>query len=327
MIRPAVHTFRNHPYQYVYFNGLSGGIEKAFGQFELDYYYHSMRGAVEWVMDNAEPKADGSKTLIGSWHIESTDYFLRKDTASFATRFARWGQRYEFDWDYLVFPVTGISGEYLRGPGFPPADCVHTIDVDNVPIAVILKRQTKDDLYAVQQLKAGNVDSAVTLFNNVLAVNPTNETALANLASISMQRGANDDAISLCDRLLTVDPSNPQASQIKVYALLNSGRSDEAAAMLDALKSKAQFSFPFTITAQLYAQQGNVNAALAELNSMLDQGLMDQDAFNLYVQIRMSQGADQNSAAYGFYTAYANGLEKTGDVVAADNLRRQLRGY
>lgn len=326
LVPPALHTVRNHPYEYVYFNELGGGVKKAFGHYELDYYYHSMREATEWVVANAEPKPDGEKTLVGSWHVESTRYFLRNDSTRFATRFVRWAQRYEYEWDYLVFPITGISGDYLLSPNFPPKDCVHTVDVDGKPIALVLKRQTKDDYNAVQLMRAGNVDSAVVLFENVLQQMPDNETALSNMANIYLQQGQADKAIDYCNRLLAIDGNNPQANQILVYAYLNSGKQQEAAALLDKIKAKGQDAFAYSLTARLYAQQGNINGALNEINAMLDKGLMDQEGLNIYVQLRMSQGSDQNSAVYGFYSAYANGLEKKGDKKAAEQLRKQMNG-
>lgn len=326
LVPPALHTVRNHPYEYVYFNELAGGVKKAFGHYELDYYYHSMREATEWVVANAEPKTNGEPTIVGSWHIESTKYFLRNDSARFATRFVRWGQRYEYDWDYLVFPITGISGNYLLSHSFPPSDCVHTVDVDGVPIALVLKRQTKDDLRGVQLLKEGHVDSAAMLFSNALQMSPDNVTALSNMANIELQRGNYDKCIDFCNRLNDADPSNQQGQQLLVYAYLNSGRQQEAASLLDKLKAEGLSSFPFTMTAQLYAQQGNVSAAQNELNAMLDRGLMDQDALNLYVRLRMAQGSDQNAAVYSFYSAYANGLEKNGDKKGAEQLRKQMNG-
>lgn len=326
MLPPALHTVRNHPYEYVYFNELSGGVKKAFGHYELDYYYHSMREATEWVVANAEPRSDGAKTIIGSWHIESTKYFLHGDTTRFQVRFIRWAQRYEYDWDYLVFPLTGVSGEYLLGPQFPPKDCVHTVDVDGKPIALILKRQTKDDYDALELLKSGAVDSAVVLFNKVLTLNPYNETALQNLASIGLQQRRYSEVIDHCNRLLEVDPTNPTAGQLLIYAYLESGRQQEAVAMLDKMKAEAKYAYPFTITARLYAQRGDLSSAMAEINNMLSRGLMDQEALQLYVQLSAMNGVDQNAATYAFYTAYANGLEKSGDKKAAENLRKQMRG-
>lgn len=326
MLPPALHTVRNHPYEYVYFNELGGGVKKAFGNYELDYYYHSMREATEWVVDNAEPRADGEKTIIGSWHIESTKYFLHGDTTRFQVRFIRWAQRYEYDWDYLVFPLTGVSGDYLLSPQFPPKDCVHTIDVDGKPIALILKRQTKDDYAAIQLLKSGDADSASVLFNKVLSVNPYNVTALSNLANISLQSGRYDEVVTLCGKLLEVDPHDQMANQFLVYAYLQGGRQQEATALLDKLKAEAQYAFPFTMTARLYASKGDLSSAMAEINNMLSHGLMDQESLQLYVQMSAMNGVDQNTATYSFYNAYANGLEKSGDKKAAENLRKQMRG-
>ncbi|MBQ9587914.1 MAG: tetratricopeptide repeat protein [Bacteroidales bacterium] len=324
LIGPVLHTVRNHPYEYVYFNKMAGGVKKAYGEYELDYYYHSMREATEWVVAHAEPKPDGGKTLVGSWHVESTRYFLRNDTTRFAVRFARWGQRYEYEWDYLVFPITGIEGANLKSSKFPPADCVHTVDVDGQPIAVVLKRQGLEDFEGMQMLKSGNTDSAAVLFKKALEKNATNITALTYLANIALQNGNADTAIQYAKRLLEVEPLNGQGKQIMIYAYLNSGRQQEAAAMIDEMKKKPTDAFPYTITAQLYAQQGNMSAALNELNAMLGKGLMDQDALNMYVQLRRAQGADPNGAMYEFYTAYANGLEKNGDKKGADQLRKQM---
>ena len=47
-------------------------------------------------------------------------------------------------------------------------------------------------------------------------------------------------------------------------------------------------------------------------------------ALNLYVQLRRAEGMDPNAAAYTFYAAYANGLEKKGDKATAEQLRQQL---
>ncbi len=324
IIPPAIHTVKNHPHEYVYFNELEGGVKNAFGKYELDYYYHSMREATEWVINNASPKEDGSKTIIGSWHLESTSYFLRNDTARFGTRFVRWNQRYNYDWDYLVFPITGISGQYLKGPAFPPADCVYTVNVDDTPIAVVLKRQTKDDFAAAELMKNGQIDTAVTLFENVLKQNPFNETALSSLAEIALQKNENDKVIQYAGRMLEADSSNTQAIQMIAYAYLNSGKMQEAMTLLNNTKARSNDPFTYSMLAQLYAQQGNISAAQNEIESMLRQGVMDQNALNLYVQIRMAQGSDQNTAVYSFYSTYANGLEKKGNKKAADEIRKQI---
>ena len=326
LVTPALHIVRNHPYEYVYFNELEGGAKKAYGHYEMDYYYHSMREATEWVLANAEPKSDGSKTLIGSWHIESTRYFMRNDTARFDTRFVRWAQRYEYDWDYLVFPITGISGDQLLSPNFPPSDCVHTVDVDGVPIALVLKRADKSDYYGIQQLAEGHIDTAIVLFHKALTVNPNNEAALTNLASIHLRSNQIDSAIYYCQRLTALDATNPQTNQMLAWAYIQAQRNDDAMALLNKEKERGQNAYAFSLSAQLRAQQGDVNGAINEIINMLDHGLMDDVSLQLYTQIRMSQGIDQRTAMFNYYSSYANGLEKKGDKKGAEQLRQQLAG-
>ncbi len=45
-----------HPYQYVYFNRLSGGLAAAVNRYEIDYWALSLREGMEWLNKNANPK-------------------------------------------------------------------------------------------------------------------------------------------------------------------------------------------------------------------------------------------------------------------------------
>lgn len=335
MLPPALHTVRNHPYEYVYFNELSGGVKKAFGKYELDYYYHSMREATEWVMEHAEPKADGSKILVGSWHIESTRYFLRTDTVHFATRYANWRNRYEYEWDYMVYPITGsLTSEYLTGPAFPPKDCVHTIKVDDVPIAVVLKRQTMDDYKAVQLLKGKNVDSATVaqataMLNNALSLNPYNETALIYMSYVN-----NDPAAKLdyAKRLNEIDSRNQQYIQMLVEAYNNNGDPQAAINLLNDIKKKWNEAYSYVLLAQQYALQGDLDKALSEINTMLKSGILDfkrdqsfGNAINLYAQLNQAMGRDPNMAVNTFYSSYKKGLKENGKKKLAEEFEKELK--
>ncbi|MGL5914326.1 MAG: ArnT family glycosyltransferase, partial [Bacteroidales bacterium] len=96
LIKPLVHIAKSHPYEYIYFNEFAGGIKKAYGNYEMDYYYHSTREAAEWVradiQQNGAPDST-RKTRVVSFHLSSVAYFLRKDTATISTGFVRWNER------------------------------------------------------------------------------------------------------------------------------------------------------------------------------------------------------------------------------------------
>lgn len=46
-----------HPYEYIYFNRLAGGVSGAYRNYELDYWLLSYREAIEYLNENAVPGA------------------------------------------------------------------------------------------------------------------------------------------------------------------------------------------------------------------------------------------------------------------------------
>ena len=59
-----------HPYQYVYYNGLTGGVSGAFRKYEMDYWATSYRAATEYINQIAPV---GSEIIVwGPHHIVST---------------------------------------------------------------------------------------------------------------------------------------------------------------------------------------------------------------------------------------------------------------
>ena len=207
LIGPIRHIVANHPYEYVYFNELAGGIDKAYGNYELDYYYHSTREASEWIIANAEPNADGSKIKVATWHLASVAYFFRNDTAKFQPLFCRWYEKGNNDWDYAIFTITGMAPEQITHAGaFPPPDCVHTINVDGKPICIILKRQSKDDFIGNQYKSKNQADSAILCFQKALQINPYNEAALNNIIECYLMKGQLDSAKMYIDQELSFLP-------------------------------------------------------------------------------------------------------------------------
>ena len=126
--------------------------------YELDYYYHSSREICEWVLDNAEqPEDSNEKIKVVSWHPVSLAHYFRKDTTRFSTGFVRWYEKGNSDWDYAVFTITGMAPEQLTNSAiFPPPNTVYTVKVDDVPIAIVLKRQDKSDLLDININKSNN---------------------------------------------------------------------------------------------------------------------------------------------------------------------------
>jgi len=67
-----------HPYEYVYFNRLSGGLPGAFGRFETDYWGASHREGLAWLLDHYPKRPDAGRIrLAGCNRPPHVAYYLR----------------------------------------------------------------------------------------------------------------------------------------------------------------------------------------------------------------------------------------------------------
>ncbi|MBO4740483.1 MAG: hypothetical protein J5605_02440 [Bacteroidales bacterium] len=325
LITPFIHVVKNHPYEYVYFNEFVGGPKNAFGNYEMDYYYHSVREASEWVMANAEPSAE--KIQVGSWHVNSTKYFLRTDTVHFRPRFVRWYRRGEFDWDYAVFAVTGIAPEYLRNPNvFPPKNTVHTVDVDGVPIAVVLKRDNKYDFEATKLKKAGQLDSAKALYFKSLENDPLDETALINLAEIYLNQQKPDSCLMMTGKYLNdIEATNDEARYFSAYAYLMQGNAQKAIDLTnEIINHNYKYGGAYQLQLQMYLQQNNLFYAEETMKKMIDVDLVDNNFVATWVSINKAQGLDERGTYIKLYKALVDSYKKRGKKKEAEMYQEQL---
>ncbi len=76
LVAPGIYWgFRLHPYQYIYYNNLAGGVTGAFRRYELDYWVTSYRELTEYLDQYAPPQT--SALVWGAPHI--VKHYARKD--------------------------------------------------------------------------------------------------------------------------------------------------------------------------------------------------------------------------------------------------------
>ena len=325
---PIRHTIRNHPYQYVYFNELIGGMKGAFGNYELDYYYHSTREGSEWIIKHAERTGleTTEKIRVATWHPASVTNFFRNDTAKFEVTFSRWHERGRNDWDYAIFTVTGMSPDMLKSDVFPPANTVYQIKVDGFPIAIVLKRTDKSDFYGDILKREGNLDSAIVLLKKSLNIVPSDESVLLNLAEIYINRQQSDSAILFLDKLLAFDPKNETANYYKAFTLWRQqNRLDEAQKYLQTIiNHNPKNSAASWESALIYATQGNLilMERMIERTLVADPG-KQQEALSLIQQVYSRMNFSTNDANIAFTRIWITVLERLGYKEEAQRIRNQ----
>lgn len=316
-----IFMINNHPYEYVFFNKLSGGINKASGNYEMDYYYNSTREASEWVIANAKKSGleTGKKIKVATWHPSSVQYYFRKDTADFQVVFSRWYERENNDWDYAIFTVTGIMPEQIKSTHFPPSNTVHTINVDGNPICVILKRTDKSDLEGFKLKEAKKTVEAIPYFKKALKVDPYNEAALMNLIECYFQVGFPDSAKTLIDHSLAFLPSYEPANYFNAHYYISKGNPDEALkSCKKIIKDNFKFSAAYYLACNIYVTQRDLNSAEKMLGKLIDIDQIDNQGVQMLIQIYMAQGLNEQGAYKKLYKKMAKSLEKRGKEKEAE---------
>lgn len=314
LIGPIRHIIANHPYEYVYFNELVGGTKNQLGNYELDYYYHSTREASEWILANAEKKEDGSKTIVATWHTASVQYFFRKDTNDFQVRFVRWYEKENSDWDYAIFTVTGMAPSYLRSANFPPKNTVKTIDVDGVPIAIILKREDKSDCQAfAMKQDPSKLDSVVMLYQKALQKDPDNLGALLNIGETYVRMSKPDSALIYLNHYYEIDAESEMANYMRAYAYVYKNDANTALDVLHKIqKHNPKYVASYILAVQLHLQKKDYVAAKKEFMKAIDVDQMNDQLTQLWIQYCAMQNIDQNNAYIQLYKLMAKSFEKRG---------------
>ncbi len=154
---PLIWMIRNHPNQYVYFNGLVGGVNGAFGKYETDYFGNSLRAASEWLMEYHEKnylyqplivRADGHVMssypyLSGKFHswylpLGYPRDFLQTDPH----RFMYLGPYLQGPkvWSYALVLTRDWEPEALKNPNrWPPPGTIHTVMADDTILCAVVK--------------------------------------------------------------------------------------------------------------------------------------------------------------------------------------------
>jgi Tfp pilus assembly protein PilF len=309
LIHPAIHIFKNHPYEYVYFNEFTGGIKKMYGNYELDYYSHGQREAVEWILENVDTGklAKGEKIKVASWITEPNLWIITKDTVHFEQVFSRYDRRGENDWDYAVFPVMGSSltkGLLMNKKFFPPSNTVYQVKVDDVPLCFVLKRKDRNDYYGYQAMRAGLTDSAIYYYRRALQADPYNENALDHLSNIYLQRGMNDSALVLASRWAENVPDNISALSLLANVYLQKRDANSAMAVATRMKKVAPREMQgYWLSAYAYLNAGQAQFALNDLKKVVELRPDFKQAYLLMAQIYQQSGDNQTAQQLQMYAS------------------------
>jgi len=202
-LHPLKFMIRNHPYYYLYYNQLVGGLEGAYGNYETDYYYHTIREGSEWLTKYLISNKQEGPIRIATNFSVSWNFRNHPNIKSF---YCQYDERSQCDWDYMIVSNSYIPASQLQNGTWPPKNAIHVIYADNVPVCAVLKRETKLDLLGYEALLSGDPAIASVNFTQALKINAQDELIFYNFATALVTEGKIDSAKIVLQSALKINP-------------------------------------------------------------------------------------------------------------------------
>ena len=202
-IHPVRFMIRNHPYHYIYYNQLVGGLEGAYSEYETDYYYVSQTEASRWLIDYLKERKLTDKLKVKATYSVQ---WLFRNHPEIETSYFRYEERSQADWDYAIVVNRYIHPYQLVNKIWPPENSIHTIYVENVPVCAVLERKTKDDYKGYNALTEGEITDAIKYFESALGADDKDELIFYNFAAALYKDGQFQKADSVLKKGLELNP-------------------------------------------------------------------------------------------------------------------------
>ena len=144
LLEPLSFIVTSFPNTICYFNVLVGGVEGAYGNYEVDYYYNGLKQSADWFIKNELPKYKPTDTIvIGSNASHLVEIYL-SDHKNVKVKYMRYIDRGQQRWDYTLFHLTLIPQEEVLPGTWITKNTIQKTEISGLPLAAITKRSTTD---------------------------------------------------------------------------------------------------------------------------------------------------------------------------------------
>jgi len=146
----------------------------------------------------------------------------------------------------------------------------------------------------------GDVDAAITHFEKVLQLRPTEPGGYSNLGNALLQKGSIDEAMAQFQTALLISPKDPDVQNNVGGALLHQGRIDEAIEYFNkALEERPTHASARNNLGDALVRKGDPDGAIREYEKTLELRFDDAEThYNIGKALRQKGEIDQAIAEY-----------------------------
>lgn len=229
LLLPLKHSVKTFPADYIYFNSLAGGNKKAWGNYEYDYYFHSIKEATGYL----KRLLNKDEKVIVAMNNNLDNYFSNHTNIEY--QYTRYPERSSYDWDYGIFGLNYLEPDFLKGYSWKEPEIVKTFYHSGNPVAIIIKRVDKSDFYGISEIKNGNLQSGIKLLEKSLEEQPNNVWLHVNIARAYYKLGENELFLHHIERGKNILPEFEPLLLLESEYYFNEGEQDKAEFVLGKL--------------------------------------------------------------------------------------------
>ncbi|MBK9255179.1 MAG: hypothetical protein IPM42_06785 [Saprospiraceae bacterium] len=299
LAHPIRHIIVNHPYAYIYFNEALGGVSKAYGKYEMDYYYHSTKEATLWLRDYIKKNhPDPADTILTASNHGDYSYYLR-DEPNIKSTYALYYYRYAKDWDYYVCINAHMHPYQLQNKYWPPAGTIHTINIDGQPICAVIKRPSKDDLKGNETFMQNQFSESIRYYKSYLSKDPTDCAVLAALANSYIGINAFDSCWYYANESLKYFKNFSVALDMIGRVHISNKNYEKAIDTYNLIiKEKPNFYLAYYFLSYIYLEKKDYFLAIKNAELCLYQKRDFKPMYQIVGQIKQAQGYESEAQKY-----------------------------
>jgi len=268
MIHPVKFMIAAHPYYYMYYNQLTGGLKGAYSKYETDYYYHTMRSGAEWLKSYMNKNGIKKDKIVGS-NFPVNDYFKNEDHLKFNC--FKYERRNDYDWDYAIICNSYISPVLLNNKNFPPEGTIHTVKIDNVPVCAVVKRLSKLPYKAGIDFKLKRYKAAEEKYIKSLSFYSKDEFLYYQIGLIMNKTNNTEKALNYIDKALNTNQNYEPALLLHAMLKEKEGKIERTKIELkELIKINKKYFQSYIMLSRIEQREGNTEEAKKILMNCLD---------------------------------------------------------
>ena len=221
--KTLVWNVQHYPFQTAYFNELIGGTEGAWLQQELDPQQQGVRPCFEYLLKekdfkNLLNKRDSNNPIVIACFSQGLDkeYMGISPLIKNKIKIVNTGYKMGYSnlkWDYGIFGSLFVAPEILQ-ISFPPKGTIYKAAVNEIPLAVLVKRENNFDIDGIAAIRENNIPLATELLAKSYQYDQTNFRIWNYYAYTLLLKGKLNEAKELATKYIELFPDDQLSNQI-----------------------------------------------------------------------------------------------------------------